>query len=350
MKKIRFLESLRGISALVVLLFHLKETSDSLIIQNFLILNGEIFVDFFFVLSGLVIAYNYSNRIHTFMDLLKFKFKRLLRLYPLHILTLLIFILIEVAKYFLTTQMNIFSNSEPFSINNINTFFHNIFLTHAFLPLNSFNIPSWSISVEFYTYFLFSVIIFLIKNKNICFYIFVGLSIFSFLYIIYDSGTITSMENEDGFIRCCFSFFLGATIFNLKDLIKIKSKLINFIILVLLILLIISFLIGNNFIGILIFSVIILISINEEDSLFVKILNFRPLIYLGSISYGIYMFHFFVIWAEIQISRFILKVNPDGISIIILTIVFTLLLSHLSKIFLESKFINFGKKIKLSKD
>ena len=349
MKKIIYLESIRGISALVVLLFHLKETTNSLLVQNFLVLNGDIFVDFFFVISGFVITYNYSSRIHTFLDLFKFKFKRFLRLYPLHFLTLIIFVLIEIAKYFLANKMNIFSSSEPFSINNINTFIHNLFLTQAFLPLNSFNIPSWSISVEFYTYFLFAVIILLVKNKNVCCFTFIAVSMISFLYII-KSGGIRSMENEDGFIRCCFSFFLGATIFSLKDFIKIKPKLTNFLILPFLILLIITFFLRNNFLGIFIFSIIILISVNEQNSLFVKILSFKPLVYLGSISYGIYMFHFFVIWTEVQISRFIIKIDPDGIAIIILTIIFTILLSHISKNFLENKSITFGKKIKLSKD
>ncbi len=349
MKKIIFLESIRGISALFVLLFHLKETSSSFIIQNFLVLNGEIFVDFFFVLSGFVIAYSYSSRIFTLMDLLKFKFKRFLRLYPLHILTLLIFLIIEFTKYFLSTK-GIFSDTPPFTINNTNTFVHNLFLTHAFLPLNSFNIPSWSISVEFYAYFLFSIIVLLIKNKNMCLFIFIGVSIFSFLYIIYFGGTITSMENKDGFIRCCFSFFLGATIFRLKDFIKIKPQLADFLILFFLILLFLTFLIKNNFIGILLFSIIILISVNQENNHLVRILSFRPLVYLGSISYGVYMFHFFVIWAERQISKYILKINPDGLIIVVLTIIFTILLAHISKNYLEYKFINFGKKIKFSKD
>ena len=350
MKKIKFLESIRGISALMVLLFHLKEISNSLIIQNSFVLNGEIFVDFFFVLSGFVIAYNYSSRINTFIDLLKFKFKRILRLYPLHILTLLIFMLVEIAKYFLTTKAGIFSETEPFTINNASTFVHNLFLTHAFLPLNSFNIPSWSISVEFYTYFLFSTIVLLVKNKNICLFVFIAISIFSFLYIIYNSGTITSMENEDGFVRCCFSFFLGTTIFGLRDFINTKPKLSNLLILFFLILLSLAFLIKNNFIGIIIFSIIILIAVNQENTLFAKILSFRPLVYLGSISYGIYMFHFFVIWAERQISKYILKVDPDGFTIVVITIFFTIFLAHISKNYFENRFINIGRKIKLSKD
>ena len=350
MKKIKFLESIRGISALVVLLFHLKDTTNSILIHNFLILNGKIFVDFFFVLSGFVIAHSYSSKIHTSIDLLKFKFKRFLRLYPLHILTLIMFIFIEWTKYYFSIKSDIFSSSVPFSINNMNSFIHNLFLTHAFLSNNSFNIPSWSISVEFYTYFLFSLIVLFIKNKNMCLFFFIGISISSSLYIIFSSGTITSMENEDGFVRCCFSFFLGSTIFGLQSFLRIKPKLVNYLILIFLSLMVISFFIGNNFIGILIFAIIILISVKEEENYFVKILNFRPLVYLGSISYGIYMFHFLVIWTERQISEFFLKVNPDGFIIIITTITFTILLAHISKIYLENKFISLGKNIKFTKD
>jgi len=82
----------------------------------------------------------------------------------------------------------------------------------------------------------------LVKNKNICLFVFIAISIF-FLYIIYNSGTITSIENEDGFVRCCFSFFLGATIFGLKDFINTKPKLSNILILIFLILLSLAFLI-----------------------------------------------------------------------------------------------------------
>ena len=349
MKKIEFLESIRGISALIVLLFHLKEATSSIIIQNFLVLNGEIFVDFFFVLSGFVIAYNYSTKINTTLDLLKFKLKRILRLYPLHILMLIIFTLLEVAKYFVSKKIGVFPTTEPFSINNVYTFIHNLTLTNGFLPLNSFNVPSWSISVEFYAYFLFSLIVLLIKNQKICFLIFVSISLFSFLYTINSGGGLRSMENEDGFVRCCFSFFLGTVVFNSRDYIKFNSKHTNFLILIFLILLVISFLIKNNFIGVLLFSMILLVSVSEQNNIFVKILSIKPLLYLGSISYGIYMFHFFVIWIQIQFTKFILNTSSDGILIVITTIVFTILLSHLSKNYLENKFVGLGNQIKFSK-
>ena len=66
------------------------------IIQNSnFIMNGGLVVDFFFVLSGFVISLNYLDKINTKNDLIKFQKKRFLRLYPLHILTLLIFVFID---------------------------------------------------------------------------------------------------------------------------------------------------------------------------------------------------------------------------------------------------------------
>ena len=102
--------------------------------------------------------------------------------------------------------------------------------------------------------------------------------------------------------------------------------------------------------GVFLFSMILLISLGEQNNIFVKILSIKPLLYLGSISYGIYMFHFFVIWAEVQFTRFILKTNTEGIMIVISTVVFTIILSHLSKNHLENKFTNLGKQIKFSKN
>ena len=56
--KLNHLESLRGIAAITVVLFHWEVNS---ILNNNFTKNGWIMVDFFFVLSGFIIAYNYQN-------------------------------------------------------------------------------------------------------------------------------------------------------------------------------------------------------------------------------------------------------------------------------------------------
>ena len=122
---------------------------------------------FFFVLSGFVIAYNYFYKIFKFQDILKFQKKRFLRLYPLHIIMLTIFLFIEIAKYFAEVKFGLKANNEAFTTNNLQTFLANIFLIqNYFISKLTFNTPSWSISAEFYTYFLFALIFFFLEVKK----------------------------------------------------------------------------------------------------------------------------------------------------------------------------------------
>ena len=64
-KKIRRfdqLDGLRGISCLMVLIYHLEKYYTPEFIHNFfLVREGYIFVDVFFVISGFVIAHNYNS-------------------------------------------------------------------------------------------------------------------------------------------------------------------------------------------------------------------------------------------------------------------------------------------------
>ena len=61
MKKILYLESLRGIAAISVALHHFS--INSILQNNYYVKNSYLMVDFFFVLSGFVIAYNYMDKL-----------------------------------------------------------------------------------------------------------------------------------------------------------------------------------------------------------------------------------------------------------------------------------------------
>ena len=117
-------------------------------------------VDFFFVLSGFVIAFNYIDRIYSLPELLTFQKKRFWRLYPLHLITLFLFVGIEIAKYIVEIQYGLVANNQAFSQNNFTSFLANIFLVQNLLITDpTFNTVSWSISSEFYTYTLFALLL-----------------------------------------------------------------------------------------------------------------------------------------------------------------------------------------------
>lgn len=83
-KHFELLDGLRGIAALAVVIFHFMEMFITDFSKNF-IAHGYLAVDFFFCLSGFVVAYAYDERIQQ-MSLKDFFRIRLIRLHPLVIL------------------------------------------------------------------------------------------------------------------------------------------------------------------------------------------------------------------------------------------------------------------------
>jgi peptidoglycan/LPS O-acetylase OafA/YrhL len=82
------LDGLRGVAALIVVVFHLFEAhAASRFVQ--IINHGYMAVDFFFVLSGFVIGYAYDERWKT-MSTTEFFKRRLIRLHPMIVMAMII--------------------------------------------------------------------------------------------------------------------------------------------------------------------------------------------------------------------------------------------------------------------
>lgn len=153
---INTLTSFRFFFALAVLSHHIIAN-----VNRFISLPGEVSrildegfigVGFFFILSGFVLTYSYENKIITKATSKKdFYIARIARIYPMHLLTLLIFIL--KSYVILPSGMSF----------DIGTFFLNLFLVQSFVPIYdvyfSFNSVSWSLSDETFFYFSFPLII-----------------------------------------------------------------------------------------------------------------------------------------------------------------------------------------------
>ena len=148
--RITKLDGLRGVFSLMVLFFHYRENMlPDMIYNNFFIRESYLFVDFFFVLSGYVIALNYHN-LSDFTSLKTYLRKRFLRLYPLLLFTTLIAFGFSFASY-VTIIINP-NLLETLSVNMKEEFFYfldTILLTNStpiLGPTAEMNTPSWSIS------------------------------------------------------------------------------------------------------------------------------------------------------------------------------------------------------------
>ena len=83
------LDGLRGVAALLVILFHFGEGFATTPADQW-INHGYLAVDFFFILSGFVIGYAYDDRWTRGMTARRFMWRRVVRLHPLVVLSMLL--------------------------------------------------------------------------------------------------------------------------------------------------------------------------------------------------------------------------------------------------------------------
>lgn len=153
------LDGLRGLAALLVVFNHLPAWHPALHESTFLRQSG-LMVDLFFVLSGFVIHSAYAQRLHGPRALAGFMALRFARLYPLHLATLLFFGVIELARQHSAALGVARTNAGVYADATWGVFIEHLLLIQAVPPFHdilSFNSPSWSIGVEFYTYLIFGL-------------------------------------------------------------------------------------------------------------------------------------------------------------------------------------------------
>src|SRR3546814_13395214 len=90
-KRFLSLDSFRGLMALSVMVYHLRVSGS--FTEWLLFRHAEVFVSFFFVLSGFVLTHAYGSSVK--FNFRKFFISRTFRLLPLHLFMLGVFILLE---------------------------------------------------------------------------------------------------------------------------------------------------------------------------------------------------------------------------------------------------------------
>src|SRR6185437_11636585 len=146
---------LRGIAALLVLFFHVRTPQN--IELHFGVLDafskfGFLGVDVFFVLSGFILSHVYGN---TFVngvnseDLRTYGVARFARIYPLHLLTLLMML----GAYWFSLRVGVSpTETSGYSLEGL---ILSLLLINEWFGVVAPNPGSWSISVEFASYLVF---------------------------------------------------------------------------------------------------------------------------------------------------------------------------------------------------
>ncbi|WP_374544651.1 acyltransferase family protein [Rhodoblastus sp.] len=211
------LDGLRGLCALVVALVHLYEMMK--VPPPEFVGHAFAFVDFFFVLSGFVLAHAFFDRLALQGGGWAFALRRFGRMYPLHAFILALFVAVEAAKWF-AARHGVAMLAQPFANEtSLPALASNLLLLQS-LGLHdrlTWNFPAWSISVEFYVNLLFCLVMVLplrgagdrgaiLRNKT---WLVVALAVAGGVATLWATRYSTAMSYDFGLPRCIYGFFCG---------------------------------------------------------------------------------------------------------------------------------------------
>ena len=287
------LDSLRGICALAVVVFHFRTTGNLTNLEFFR--HSWMFVDFFFVLSGFVIAAAYGDKLQAgTVSVRRFMGLRLGRIYPLHIAMVLALLFLELllALFDLTavTKREAFEGSRSLPALATNLGILHVFGLHDRL---TWNIPSWSIAAEIWAYLVFAVVLKRFGHNG--WQIIAALGVLAMLVLATLAPRHLNATYDFGFVRCLYGFAVGTLTFRVigKGLTigGTMAEAAAVFACVLFVTLIEGGLI--TLAAPLVFALPVLVFARGEGYL-TRVLTFRPFVWLGTISYSIYMVHGFV--------------------------------------------------------
>lgn len=209
------LDGFRGLLALCVAIHH--ATWFSYLNYRSFINEGFVIIDLFFAFSGFLMFTLYQGKITDQASCKAFMQRRFARLYPIHLFMLLVFLGFAVLRV-LAHKVGIAEHEAgeilPFSAGAAEgwgSLLSHLTLTHSMGLHDSltFNFPSWTISVEFFAYFVFmAMMVRTPPRKTWHFGLIAGLIGLTYF------GLSRVKPNMDitydlGFFRCLGGFFTG---------------------------------------------------------------------------------------------------------------------------------------------
>lgn len=366
-KKVYFenLDGLRFLCFLSVFFFHsfhteydfIKESPIYTFIKKDLFGNGNLGVNFFFVLSGFLITFLLieEKKLNRQIDLRNFWIRRILRIWPLFYFCVFFgFVMFPMIKEFFGQVPN--ETASPIMYL---TFLNNFDVIRSGLPDSSVLGVLWSVAIEEQFYLLWPVILFVLPLRNY-WMAFAAIIVSSLFYraindspLLHEHHTLSCigdmaigafgawMISENKKFKALFEnlkkyqiavlYFLFGLIFLFRDEVMFSSFPIR---------------IFERSIIALVMLAIILEQNYAKNSLF-KMSDFKRISKLGTITYGLYCLHFIGILVATTITKK-LGINNGLYQVLFLdtflALGFTIFIASISYRFYETPFLKLKNK------
>lgn len=209
------LDGFRGLLAILVAIYHTMWMSH--INSSALLSNGPVLIDLFFVFSGFLMFTLYQRGFENGASAKTFLKRRFARVYPLHFFMLMVALLYALARVlahwfgFATYRPGEILPFQAGANDTLFSFFTNLTLTHS-MGLHddlSYNMPSWTVSVEFFAYFVFAAMMLWARpRKPWHFGLIAGLVAINYA-VLSRLKPDMNFHYDLGFWRCLGGFFTG---------------------------------------------------------------------------------------------------------------------------------------------
>lgn len=362
--KLKYIDSIRGIAILMVVLVHTSAVVIGLNpITKLIASYGQMGVQLFFIASAYTLCLSASYREKENNKLSKYAIRRIFRIAPLYYLGIMVYFILPMIKL-IVTNANIIIPSQ-YSFKNI---ISNILFVHGFYePGNNSIVPGgWSIGTEMAFYVIFPSLYFIASKKlnesfrNVAVWIFFGLFTSQIILMFLELNGTKMINNSFIYYNLVNQipvFFIGIGYYfinpkeNLQHnwIIDLGAFILFTAISMYLFLINIDYLFSVvPFISGL--SFIFLIEVFRK----LEFLNLNLIGRIGKVSFSIYIIHFSIVYkVPLFLSPIFSKfLNSEFLLILgfIISAVGSFCLALVLEKYIEKPFVKLGKKIILGMD
>ena len=290
------LTGVRALAALWVMMYHFSYIPFGALhlLENVPAVNaGYLGVDLFFILSGFIITHTHRRDAGSLMRraVLGFYVRRLARLYPVHLLMLVALLVILWLGHIFGVAAN-----RPEAFRPID-FFYNVILVQAWGVGTdlSWNFPAWSISCEWFAYLAFPLLAFgltrITAPRAAIRWLAVTIAAFVLAYWLFDFDLGESMNGSRALARIAFEFTAGALCCRLTELTNLRTLPWTLLVLAATAVAVALSNTPARDLAIIGVSGVVIVAGRYGDNLVARFLALPLLVYLGEISYSLYMVH-----------------------------------------------------------
>jgi peptidoglycan/LPS O-acetylase OafA/YrhL len=300
-REIRSFTGLRGIAAILVMVYHFGQKDIGVGLFRSGLNHGYLWVDLFFILSGYVMALthagDFAEGAHMMRRYAEFLGRRVARIYPLYGVVTLVTLILLVTKL----------SHDPLPSHLLKAVAANVLLVQAWCIAPSIVAPAWSISTECAAYFLFPILLTLTLYRHwmkAAAAVFLGFAVLLGISLLPDALVTDPFYGRSGpldvfqasspapLLRCLAEFTFGLVAYRMVCAVPAAvDRLLPRLDIPVGLLLLLAFAVPGTDLLAVVIMVVLLMTLSSDRGILARILGTEAIRKTGVWSYAIYLLH-----------------------------------------------------------